>query len=331
MRSTNFVQQTEKDYANFLRQQSQPLVGLFFDCILRRLNNASDLAKIRCFNEFPVSGFSTFGELYGVNVNETLSALFICKRSEHGSPSRQRSFVSEYAAYSRYFYLLESRARQLMIQIQERVIDGYSNILGVANSSSELTANSVEHVAKIADNSNELLEQFNAFQSVVSTLNQSVRELTDNISAVNEDIAGIESVFTIIDKIAEQTNLLALNASIEAARAGDAGRGFAVVADEVRNLAQNTQSSLTESRNKVNSLFAQIENVSGFIGAISSNMDDAESQTNQIVDKIHNIEQSAKETSALLDSGSHIVEELKEADETGRAHQANAEVIRSQI
>tara|TARA_B100000745_G_scaffold125358_1_gene81683 strand:+ start:3216 stop:4325 length:1110 start_codon:yes stop_codon:yes gene_type:complete len=36
MRSTNFVQQTEKDYANFLRQQSQPLVGLFFDCILRR-------------------------------------------------------------------------------------------------------------------------------------------------------------------------------------------------------------------------------------------------------------------------------------------------------
>jgi len=278
-----------------------------------------------------VSGFSTFGELYGVNVNETLSALFICKRSEHGSPSRQRSFVSEYAAYSRYFYLLESRARQLMIQIQERVIEGYSNILGVANSSSELTANSVEHVAKIADNSNELLEQFNAFQSVVSTLNQSVRELTDNISAVNEDIAGIESVFTIIDKIAEQTNLLALNASIEAARAGDAGRGFAVVADEVRNLAQNTQSSLTESRNKVNSLFAQIENVSGFIGAISSNMDDAESQTNQIVDKIHNIEQSAKETSALLDSGSHIVEELKEADETGRAHQANAEVIRGQI
>ena len=35
---------------------------------------------MQIFNDFPVVGFSTFGELLGVNINETLSAIFFYKQ-----------------------------------------------------------------------------------------------------------------------------------------------------------------------------------------------------------------------------------------------------------
>ena len=80
-----------------------------------------------------------------------------------------------------------------------------------------------------------------------------MREITENVDVVAQDIAAINeqsdkisNIVNTISSIADQTNLLALNAAIEAARAGDQGRGFAVVADEVRQLAGRTSASTSE-------------------------------------------------------------------------------------
>ena len=58
------------------KSRAKPVGGILNDCILRRLHNQQSLAQIRSFDAIPTAGFSTFGELYGVNINQTLTALF---------------------------------------------------------------------------------------------------------------------------------------------------------------------------------------------------------------------------------------------------------------
>lgn len=328
MKTVDFVDQTQRDFAQFTGSR-RPLAGIFFDCILRRLNNASALAQLSCFSGFPVAGFSTFGELYGVNVNESLSALLIYKRDTEALDSGC-NFLREYASYSRYFIHLNARAAELMIKIQERVISRYGDILHIANQSSELSESAINLIEGVDGESGQLQNRFGQFEHAIARLTKEVCEATSTIGDVNRDISGIESVFTIIDKIAEQTNLLALNASIEAARAGDHGRGFAVVADEVRTLAKNTQQSLGESRTRVNSLFTQVERVSDVINSLAVQMDDAQKQTANILGSITNIGNQAKTTGNLLESERTISNKLTLAANESRRQNELADIIRVQ-
>ncbi|MGL4481135.1 MAG: methyl-accepting chemotaxis protein [Lactococcus garvieae] len=86
-------------------------------------------------------------------------------------------------------------------------------------------------------------EKANETKQKVLSLNVSLAESENGVTALIADAKEIGKVLSVIREVADQTNLLALNAAIEAARAGDYGRGFAVVADEVRNLAFKTQQS----------------------------------------------------------------------------------------
>ncbi|MGB8602353.1 MAG: FIST N-terminal domain-containing protein, partial [Rhizomicrobium sp.] len=82
LQATDFLTQTSKDLTSYLNSNPTPLGAVLNDCILRRLHNADELAEMKNLWPMPVAGFSTFGELFGININETLSALIFFDTSD---------------------------------------------------------------------------------------------------------------------------------------------------------------------------------------------------------------------------------------------------------
>jgi methyl-accepting chemotaxis protein len=124
---------------------------------------------------------------------------------------------------------------------------------------------------------------------------QEVNQAVHKISELEQSAGQIHEIITTIQTIAEQTNLLALNAAIEAARAGEQGRGFAVVADEVRKLAERTTRSAGE--------------VSAIIGQLGGKVQQVTASMNVVVDKVHENQQVAGETAAVIE---HMAGEVAE-------------------
>lgn len=69
------MDQTRRDLDAFLRDKPPAIGAILNDCILRRLNNESQLRNMSNMWPMPVAGISTFGELFGININQTLTAI----------------------------------------------------------------------------------------------------------------------------------------------------------------------------------------------------------------------------------------------------------------
>lgn len=113
-----------------------------------------------------------------------------------------------------------------------------------------------------------------------------VNRASGEVAELSEAAKQITHIIDTIREIAGQTNLLALNAAIEAARAGEQGRGFAVVADEVRKLAERTNQSALE--------------VTGIVGAITGKMGQLREAMSAVVDRVHDSQTVAAETSNVM-------------------------------
>ncbi len=119
------------------------------------------------------------------------------------------------------------------------------------NAMTEKAATVTENTEQMAGAADHGAELMNNAMDKMSGIEQSVSNSAQVVKKLGENSKQIGQIVESISAIADQTNLLALNAAIEAARAGEAGRGFSVVAEEVRKLAEQSQQSAEEIKNRI--------------------------------------------------------------------------------
>lgn len=282
-----FAAQTERDFADFMREKSvKPFAVWMNDCILRRLCNGPELESVKpVFRDIEAIGFSTFGEVLGLNLNQTLTALFFfqVKAGDRFRDSYTDDFVFHYANFKTFF--LERRVQRLSGMIQQLS----SAILMDALDQKSVVTQSMQVIDQAISKSNEAVD------------------LIAKLASSSEDL---QTIVGIIGSISAQTNLLSLNATIEAARAGDYGRGFAVVADEVRQLATKSRAnadhisaSLQEFSEEVSRMEYDILEGAKLIKELSTSFERIENQTEKSNSTAQRVEQLSEELRSLAQAG----------------------------
>lgn len=308
VKNKDFLSQTDRDYKVFSSEKRQePFGAIFNDCILRRLLNSDKLNSLKTFNDIPLAGSSTFGELLGLNINQTLTALFFYKmdKEEEFNDKYIDNFVHHYASYCKYFKEREIHQHQLLSRVRTSLIDNLKETFPLILDMVDI----LNVVYKNTNDSNQIIDEvMHKFEIFTTQIMENVtinNDLVNNMGNLTDNAKNIKKVLSSISEIAIQTNLLALNAAIEASRAGEFGRGFKVVADEVKKLSAKTQISLNDSNHSVDITTKNILDISTTITETSNTL-------NKVSTNIETINSSIKSINTTSQKSHKFIEEKKE-------------------
>ncbi|MFV0450467.1 MAG: methyl-accepting chemotaxis protein [Vibrio sp.] len=199
----------------------------------------------------------------------------------------------------------------------EQVITAIDEMSATAGSIAQSAADAAKLTELTNTYADESKQTVNQAVRSVAALESDVAEMSNTISAMNQDTKQIGTVLQVIGDIAEQTNLLALNAAIEAARAGEQGRGFAVVADEVRALAARTQQSTAQINEMLSKLNNTSETVVSKMETTRRSCEATSQSTHQVMESLNTVTTSVVEINDLntlmatsAEQQSHVTEEV---------------------
>ena len=325
LQSTDFVEQTKRDLDEFLKGKPAPIAAILNDCILRRLNNERQLDRSSSIWKIPLAGFSTFGELFGINVNQTLTGIvfFDVGDAEFKDPFFD-FFPIRYGQFMNYFTLCQLRRVELLSSLRSKMIRKLTDNLGAS--------------AAVAKQIDLVLDQMGGIKETMQRIHQTIRDNSRNtsgaedtsallaeFSSLSSAVSGLRDVLKVIDMITGQTNLLALNATIEAARAGDAGKGFGVVANEVKKLASDTKTTLGSTQVAIGSMEHSVATLGGKIESSQTFFIHANERYQGMIEQVDEIFQNVQKIEESLEALRRVASEQNGAQS---AIAADVELLR---
>ncbi len=205
----DLVDCTERDFRQFMANKNNvtPVGGILNDCVLRRKHNPDSLSKIHCFDTIPVGGFSTFGELYGINVNQTVTGLFFFHQQDGNECFYDESvnlFPILYAQFQNYGLQRQLKRMDILSKIRKEVIlkqEYYRTQM--PNITTQLL--DMEYSIKKISQQLELLEK-SAFAEQFNLLDKANYQVLDN--AIESARAGAERVNEEIKILEQFTKML---------------------------------------------------------------------------------------------------------------------------
>jgi methyl-accepting chemotaxis protein len=169
----------------------------------------------------------------------------------------------------------------------------------------------VKHMADNVSGFASTMQQMAAYTDSTSKASSEARELVaaadKDTHELNDAVALIAQMVTLISDVATKTNLLALNATIEAARAGEHGRGFAVVASEVKQLASQTSQATSDASTRLEAVRAAAERITGRMTHVVTSVEQIDRIAVEIAGTMQTESRHAREiSSATAETATHV-------------------------